>query len=228
MHGSPLIPVLGSIAGTTISLIACAVLSLGCHAGGDEAGQEQPPGPSGEATLGQTASAAPAFYGGDVGRLRIDGAPDRILVRSGDEAFITVGEYNSWLGSYPLEITSEDPSEARRQALEQMVVFKMIAQQARGSGYQEESEPGKMIPDEKTLVLNYIRRWVSNVSSVTEDQVQSYADREAARLHPLDSPDIPQEMKMMFIKTSVRGEQLAAQVEAWKEEARIDYGDVSS
>jgi hypothetical protein len=164
-----------------------------------------------------------SVYGVDPSLLRFDSPKGAILVQSGDRAFITVGQYNSWLGTYPLKIEGQDSFEARKQALEQMVTFNLIVQKAREDGYVEKTASSGAHPDDRSLALSYIRGWVTSTSSVTEEEVREYESRESERLSGLDSPDIPEAVKMMAIKGSIRGEQLWAQVKVWMEQAQISY-----
>ena len=223
LPGLPLRLASDSPARSRIALVLLALLGSACDSRSEGTELRVSQESDRVADMIQDGSVASSFYGGDPGRLRAEGQPERVLVRSGDSAFITAGQYNAWLGTYPLHITSEDPSEARRQALEQMVTFKLIAQKAREVGYEERLGSGGASVDDRSLALGYIRNWVTNVSSVTDAEARAYASREQAGFAQLDSPDIPGPMKIMAIQGSVRGEQLWTQVQAWMEEARIRY-----
>ena len=204
-----------------VALLLASALLTTCGWRDDGAASEPASGTADGALQGT--SVLSSFYGGDLAALRGDGPAEGVLVQSRGAAFITVGEYNAWLGTYPLSITSPNAEAARGEALEQMVTFKLIVQKARESGYQQQLESSGVRATEKSLALGYIRDWVTNTASVTDEQAREYQSRERDRLAQLDSSDIPGELKMMAIKGSVRGEQLTQQVKAWMEEAEIGY-----
>lgn len=181
------------------------------------------PASPGVASSAPGTSAASSYYGGDPARLRFDGAADDVLVHSGDNPFITLAEYNDWLGTYPMNITAQDQAGAQKQALEQMVTFKLLAQKARESDSWRSAAAQGVIPDDSDLAVGFIRAWVTNTSSVSDAEALAYEQRESARLAQVLGSDLPAEIKMMGIKGSVRGEQLWAKVKRWMEEAEIRY-----
>ena len=214
---------LGSRDWSPTPLVLLALLCVACGPQAEEATPAASPDLSEVDAAVQTGLTASSVYGVDPSQLRFDGPKEGVLVRSGDRAFITVGQYNSWLGTYPLKIESQDSFEARRQALEQMVTFNLIVQKAREGGYAEKIASAGARPDDRSVALSYIHGWVTNTSSVTEEETREYESRESERLSGLDSPDVPEPVKMMAIKGSVRGERLWAQIKVWMEQAQISY-----
>ena len=209
----------GSNRGRALALTAVALLCTQCSAGGENERPEVAAVPPVAESLQSSAVASP--YGGDIGRLRAEGPEEVVLVRSGEAPFITVGQYNDWLGSYPLNITSADPAEARMQAIDQMVTFKLIVQKARERGYANRSESRGASADDRALAMSFIQEWVTNVALVSDEEAREYEARDAERFADLDSPELPVQLKMMAVRGSVRGEQLVAQVEIWKRESEI-------
>jgi len=204
-------------------LILNVLLSLRCHPSskrGSLAGGQRH---SEAATPLQYVPEVSPSKGVDVSRLRVDGPEERVLVRSRGRVFIRSREYHAWLGSYPLNITSEDPAKARREALEQMVTFKLILQQAREGGYAEKLGFAGKEPTDKSLVLTYIRDQVMNLSLITDKQAQEYLAGHKAMFTQLNTSNVPEEVKMMVAKRAVRGEQLWEQVKTWMERARLSY-----
>jgi hypothetical protein len=176
-------------------------------------------------TIESDASSLMTSLYGDVERVRFEGPAKQVLVREGRRPFITGGQYNAWLGTYPVNITRKDPVEGRREVLEQMVIFKMLARKARESGYEGRLGVGGGGVDEKSLVLTFIKDHVSNVGAVTEQEVHAYEARHPEFIANLDASGVPGDFRGMAIRGSVRGEQLDKQVHTWIKEAGIHYED---
>lgn len=181
------------------------------------------PAPSEAVSSAPAMSAASSYYGGDPVRLRFDGSANDVLVYSEENSFINVDEYNAWLGTYPMDITAPDQAGAQKQALEQMVTFKLLAQKARESRSRRGGAAQGADPDDSDLAVGFIRTWLTDTSSVSDAEALAYEQRERERLAAIATADIPAEIKMMAIKGSVRGEQLGAQVKIWMQEAEIRY-----
>ena len=176
-------------------------------------------------TPAEVASAPPPLspanpFADDVSKLSFrDRADTETLVSSTKGTFITVGEFNAWLGSYPLRITAEDLAGARRQALEQMVAFKLLVEKARAAGYAERVGPNS---NQKSLVVSYLRDQMSDVATISDQAAQRYEELHPEVVAQL-GPDVPPEIRMMAVKGSIRGEQLWARVEDWMKDAGIRY-----
>lgn len=200
-----------------------AIVIWGCGSPEDEVRGRMTPAPPEVVSSAAGISAASPFHGGDPARLRFDGRARDVLVHAGENPFITVDEYNAWLGTYPMKITAQDQSGAQQQALEQMVTFKLLVQKARESGSWRSASAQGVIPDDSDLAVGYIRAWVTNTSSVSDAEALAYEQRESGRLAEISNSELPAQLKMMGLKGSVRGEQLWAQVKVWMEEAEIQY-----
>jgi hypothetical protein len=166
-------------------------------------------------------AALPSASPGDLSKLRVAGGESTALVAPATGAFINAGEFNAWLGTHPLGITAEEPAGARRQALEQMVTFKLLVEHARKAGYEQKlgsaSEP-------KALALAYLRDQMSNLSLVSDEAARRHEAEHPERFAQLRA-DVPPEILVMAIKTSVRGEQVWEQVQGWMKDAGIRYVD---
>jgi hypothetical protein len=159
-------------------------------------------------------------YAEDVSMLRYrDPSGDETLVRSGRRAFIRVEEFNAWLGTYPLRITAADLDGARRQALEQMVRFKLLVESARQAGYEDRVGPGG---DQKALALAYLRDQVSDVATISDAAADRY-EAEHPELFVQLGADVPPAVRMMAIKGSIRSDQLRARIEDMEADAAIEY-----
>jgi len=183
-------------------------------------------GASGSPTPPDTsvASLRASFYG-DAESVRFAGPPDVVLVRKGSRPFVTGRQYNAWLGTYPLKLTSKDPDENRRQALEQMVTYKLLAQKARESGYERKMGQGGGASDEKSMVIQYIKDQVSNTSGITDEEVKAYETLHPEYVASLDASSMPGEFRGMVLRGSVAGERLWERVKSWMKEERIQYVD---
>ncbi len=167
------------------------------------------------------APSAASLYGDDVSRLRYQGrSDDETLVASSAGPYVRVGEFNAWLGSYPLRITSDDLPAARRQALEQLVTFKLFVAKARASGYEERL--GKA-SDQRSLAFAYIRDQVTDVASISDEAARQYESGHPELLAQIGSDDVPVDVRTLAIKGSMRGEQLWTRVQEWMTEAGIRY-----
>jgi hypothetical protein len=168
------------------------------------------------------ATSAASLYADDASKLRYRNAADHeSLVTSARGPFVTAGEFNAWLGTYPLRITSDDLATARRQALEQMVTFKLFVEKARAAGY--EDRLGKA-SDPRSLAFAYIRDQITDVASVSDEAARRY-EAEHPELFAQLGSEVPPEVRLMAIKGSVRGEQLWERVQEWMEDAGIRYED---
>jgi hypothetical protein len=160
-------------------------------------------------------------YGADFAGLRVEGrGDDETLVASNDGSFVRVGEFNAWLGTYPLQVTGGDLASSRRQALEQMVTFKLLVAQARAAGYEERlgkaSEP-------RSLAIAYLRDQVTDVASISDEAARKYEAEHPELFAQLGGDEVPAEARMMAIKGSIRGGQLWERVQEWMAEAGIRY-----
>jgi hypothetical protein len=163
-----------------------------------------------------------SFYG-DAGSVRFAGPPGVVLVRKGSRPFVTARQYNAWLGTYPLKLTSKDPDENRRQALEQMVTYKLLAQKARESGYERKMGQGGGTADERSMVIQYIKDQVSNTNGITDADVKAYEILHPEYVASLDASSVPGEFRGMVLRGSVAGERLWERVKSWMKEERIQY-----
>lgn len=170
-------------------------------------------------------SAEDTPYGVDVQLLRITAADRTVLVRSKGKKLITVAEYNAWLGSYPLNITSQDPAKGRRQAVEQMARFKLISRMALEAGYQNRMQSSGADSSEKARVLSYIKDQMFNVAAVTDREARDYSATHSDTLSQIESADVPPEVKLMGVKSTILGERLKKRVDLWMERERITYDD---
>jgi hypothetical protein len=167
------------------------------------------------------APSAASLYGEDPSGLRYRGRGDEeTVVWSADGAYVSVGEFNAWLGTYPLRITSDDPSAAQRQALEQLVTFKLLVEKARASGYEERLGPGS---DPRSLAFAYIRDQIGNIASVSDEAAREYEAAHPEALAHIDPDEVPAQVRTMAIKGSIRGEQLWTRVQEWMAEEGIRY-----
>ena len=202
-----------------VVLISLSVLALACGARRSDGDRAR--APASEESAADSSAAAASFYGGDVEKLRVNQPGDTVLVRAGAAPYITADQYNAWLGTYPLSIKSVDPTAARREALEQMVTFRLLVQKARDSGYRP--APDGQGLDDKSMVITYIRDHVTSIGGVTEEQARDYESRHQAELAQLDASGLPAEARTMAVRGSVRGEQLWDQVKSWMEARQIRY-----
>jgi hypothetical protein len=203
------------------SLVALLALPCGCAQSGGATAETNATSTQAEVASAPLPASSPANpFADDVSKLSFrDRADTETLVSSTKGTFITVGEFNAWLGSYPLRITAEDLPGAQRQALEQMVAFKLLVEKARAAGYEERVGPRS---DQKTLVVSYLRDQMSDVATISDQAVQRYEDDHPEVLAQL-GPEVPPEIRMMALKGSIRGEQLWARVEDWMKDAGIRY-----
>lgn len=170
--------------------------------------------------MGTSASAPVNPYADDVTTIRFrDRAPADALVHSASGVYITVAEFNAWLGTYPLHITSDTLAGAQGEALAQMVRFKLLADSARSAGYVEKLGPGT---DTKTLALAYLRDQLGNVGMISDDAVARYEREHPERLAQLGS-DVPAQIRAMAIKGAIRGEQIRVQIEDLEKQTGIRY-----
>lgn len=201
---------------------ACAVLDAPATDGSDAAGgaaagraATSPPDPT------PASVSAPANpYADDVTTMRFrDRAPGAALVHSSTGVYITVEEFNAWLGTFPVHVTSQTLAGAQGEALAQMVRFKLLADSARSAGYVEKLGPGT---DSKTLALAYLRDQLSNVGTISGEAVARYEREHPERMAKMGS-DLPAEVRVMAIKGAIRGEQLQGQIEDLKKQTGIRY-----
>jgi hypothetical protein len=174
--------------------------------------------------LGET-SAASSFYGGDTSKLHFGAPAERVLVLSKDEPWIRAGEFDAWLGTYPLDITASDPEEAQLQALEQMVTFKLIVAKAREAGYAQRLDGGGGTLESKALAISYIRDRMTDIGGVSDAEAREFLEAHRELFAGIDDPRIPPELRAAAVKGSVRGQQLRAQIAEWRAQAGIHYGE---
>ncbi len=202
-------------------LVALLALSSACaHDDGGTVGTDSTRERSAVANAPALPSSPTDPYNDDVGKLRIrDRAESATLVSSDKGAFITVGEFNAWLGSYPLRVTGDDLASARQQALEQMVRFKLLVASARAAGYEDKLGPGS---DQKALALAYLRDQISDVGSISNDAANRY-EAEHPELFAQLGTEVPPQVRMMAVKGSLRGEQLRSRIQDLETDAGIQY-----
>ena len=156
----------------------------------------------------------------DLDKLRLVGPDDRVLVEARGRPYIRAGEYNAWLGTYPLSITKTDAQEAQAQALDQMVSFRLLLERAVEAGY--ESKSGGASSDAPAIVLRYVTDRIRNSTGVTEAQARRYHDEHRAELAALDAPEVAPEIRLAAWKGAVRGAELAAALEANRRDAKVE------
>lgn len=161
----------------------------------------------------------------DLTRLTYRGPDGVTLVRSRGRPFITIKEFNDWLGSYPLNLTSQEPAVARRQALEQMVAFKLIVAKARETGYEQKVRSPEGVLDDRSLAMSYVRDQLANQTAVTDRQADAYYAANPARFGRVVPDDAPPELKRMAVKVSMQGERLWERVKSWMEQASLTYSE---
>lgn len=193
------------------ALIAAA-LSLGaaCSGGGGGNGTAVTTAPA--PTLGDPTNV-------DLAKLRIAVAEDRVLVKSRSRPFIRADEYNAWLGTYPLSITEASGEAAQRQAIDQMVDFRLLHDWAVAAGYASKDGVGG---DARSIVLRYLSDQIRDVGGVSDAEAQRYYEAHREQLVGLDAAELPPEIRLATLKGSVRGAQLAARLEAHKKEADVE------
>lgn len=172
------------------------------------------------------AGAVAAPLGVDVQNLRVVASDGTVLVKRKGKKFITVSEYNAWLGTYPLDITSADPAVGRKQALEQMARFRVIARKAREAGYGSKQGSTEAEASDNALVLAYVRDQMFNLSSITDGEAEAYRTTHSASLSQFESPDLPPEVRQAGVKSTILGERLKKRVETWMEEEQLTYESV--
>jgi hypothetical protein len=155
----------------------------------------------------------------DVAKLRIRDPGDRVLVRSRGRPFIRAEEYNAWLGTYPLSITDADGLAAQRQAIDQMVNFRLLHDWAVAAGY---GSKGGAEGDARSIVLRYLSDQIRDVGGVSDAEAQRYYEAHRDQFVGLDAPELPPEIRQATLKGSVRGAQLATRIEEHRKEAGVE------
>jgi hypothetical protein len=155
--------------------------------------------------------------GVDITKLRLRVPGDQVVVRARGRPFIRAEEYNAWLGTYPLNITEADQLGAQKQALDQMVTFRLLLERATAAGYDSKAANA----DAASIVLRYLGDQVRNMVGVSDADALRYYEEHRDQLGGLDVPEIAPEVRMAALKGSVRGAQLAAQLEDQKKEAEV-------
>jgi len=201
-----------ALASLTVALCASRVDSGAVDAG---ATQEAPP----SVPTMQTVAGAANSYGVDVKALKYEGSETAVLARMKGRPFIRARDYNAWLGTYPLNITSQDSLEGRKQALEQMAMFKLMLKRAKEAGYESKVRTTGGVPDDRSIVLLFIRDQISNITTVSDEMVRQYEIAHPERF-PQGENRMPPEMLAVAVKGEIRGQQLTEEIRSWmKEEA---------
>jgi hypothetical protein len=199
---------------TAILILTAALAVVACRPQQETAAEL----PGGDA-LARIAVDPAAFTSGvDVATLKLELPGDHVLVSSRGRPFITVAEYNAWLGTYPLAIGSGDPAAGRREAVDQMIAFELLAERARASGYTAAAGSS-----DKDLVLRYIRDQMSDLSAVSDEQARAYLAEHSDRLGAIQDAEVPHEVEMAALKGAVLGERLAERIQGWQDEAELVY-----
>jgi len=206
--------------------LALVLLSFAACKGGEPAAQSNDATAtspmSADELLGMT-SASSSFYGGDTSALRFGDPAERVLVVSKDGPWIRASEFDAWLGTYPLDITASDPDEARRQALDQMITFKLVVAKAREAGYAQRIDTGAGTLEPKALAISYIRDRMTDIGGVSDAEARAFLEAHRELLAGIEDPRIPPELRAAAVKGSVRGQQLRAQIAQWRQAAGIRY-----
>jgi hypothetical protein len=190
--------------------LAALALSAACSGGG----------PPASPAVARAALATPTNpMDVDIGKLRIDGPGDRVLVQARGKPFIRAGEYNAWLGSYPLNITASDAPAARAQALDQMVNFRLLFERAVAAGYEAKSGPSS---DAAAIVLRYVTDHIRSSATVSDAAAQRYHDDHREEFSGIDGPEVAPELRLAAWKGAVRGAQLAAALEENRTDAKVE------
>jgi hypothetical protein len=204
----------------SIPWLALVLLALAACKGGEPAAPSETAATSD--LLGMT-SASSSFYGGDTSGLRFGAPAERVLVVSNDGPWLRAGEFDAWLGTYPLDITASDPGEARLQALDQMITFKLIVAKAREAGYAQRLDAGAGTLEPKALAISYIRDRMTDIGGVSDAEARAFLEAHRELFPGIDDPRIPPELRAAAVKGSVRGQQLRAQIAQSRLEAGIRY-----
>lgn len=191
-----------------VLLLAAASLGAACSVGGQVASTEAP---------ALTMPSDPTSV--DVAMLRLDGPGERVLAEARGKPFITTQEYNAWLGSYPLNITEAEASNAQAQALDQMVDFRLLLERAVAAGY--ESGSG-VSADAPSIVLRYVTDQIRNSAGVSDAAARRYREEHREELAGLDAPEVPPEIRLAAWKSAVRGAELAAALRKHREDAGVE------
>jgi hypothetical protein len=201
-------------------LLLAAVPSLvaACSAGGER--DDATAAASAAPTAGSLPSVAMAVdpRNVDVAKLRVADPGDRVVVQARGRPFIRAEEYNAWLGTYPLAITDADEAGAQRQAVDQMVTFRLLLDRAIAAGYGSKAGAAS---DAKSIVLRYLGDQVRNVGGVSDAEAERYYEENREMFRALDTPEVPPEIRLAALKGSLRGAQLASQLEENKKEADV-------
>lgn len=192
-----------------------------CRGHGEPAHAPAAQVPAGVASNGPNGG-IPISFGIDPKSLRFEGPANTVLVRSKGRPFITAEEYNNWLGTYPLNITSQDPTEATGQALEQMAMFKLLTNRARQAGYENKIRSTGGVPDERSIVLMFVRDQISNIASVTDEAVREF-ERQHPERFPKGEGQMPAEMRDVAVKGEIRGLQLTEEIRTWMDQESLTF-----
>lgn len=181
--------------------------------------------PATGAPMMSAAMPAGNLYGTDVSALRHLGPDDAVLVRMKGRPFIRARDYNDWLGSYPLNITSQDPAEGFRQALEQMAMFRMMLSHAKKAGYEAKVRTTGGVPDERSIVLLFIRDQITNISTVSDAAARDYEATHPERF-PQGDGRLPPEILAMAVKGEIRGQQFTEEIKGWMKQEGVTFASV--
>lgn len=152
----------------------------------------------------------------DLPSLRFDGPDRSVLVRERAKSYVTAGEYNAWLGTYPLNIRSPEPGAARREALDQMVFWKLVVERARLAGYEAKLAPSGEAISPNSLALTYMRDQLTQIGAISDEQAVKFAAEHRELAPILDDPNLPRVVWMLAVKGAIRGDQMRADIDAWR------------
>ena len=161
-------------------------------------------------------------YGVDLKSLRYEGKETAALARMKGRPFIVARDYNDWLGTYPLNITAVDPAERINQALEQMAMFKLMLSHAKKAGYESRIRTSGGVPDERSIVLMFIRDQITNVSAVSDQMARDYEAAHPERF-PQGDQRLPPEILAMAVKGEIRGQQFTEEIKTWMREEEVTF-----
>ena len=196
---------------TLAAPVLAAVASLSACSGTGHAAAKPEPAPE--------VATAPAPVSVDLDKLRLGGPGDRVLVQARGKPFIRAAEYDAWLGSYPLNITKSDARAAQAEAVDQMVSYRLLLERAVAAGYESKSGSSSDAP---SIVLRYVTDHIRNSASISDDQARRYHDEHLGELSGLDTPEVPQELRLAAWKGAVRGAQLAKALEEQRKDAQVE------
>jgi len=181
------------------------------------------PAEGAQGNLDPSESASPSGFQEDVAELRFSGPQEAVLVTARSKPLITTEAFNAWLGTYPLDLKSSETAAARREALEQMVAFKLIVRKAKLAGYQARIESTGNPADDRSMVLTYIRDQVSSLQAISDRNAREFLASGDDRARSILQADAPDDIKLMVAKGTLAGERLWETVQGWMRESNVQY-----